>query len=239
MSMSNKTGNVSKSSTYLAVLKTRVELDRGHPLHHGIKMQAHHIISADGVQKSSLGPKLIKLGYDINALKNLIFLPSTLQGACHLGVQPHRGNHSAISDPSPTAKSTGRDDGDAYDDDDHPVGYHKLIARRLLDLSPSLDRECQGKSNVGNFAQEKLDELSKDIALLIYGHPSRARLTGIADSFVLGHSTGCAGVDSVPKHSTSTKCPVSRNHHAKQGPSQNAENIRFGANERYMPRPGK
>ena len=237
--MSNKTGNVSKSSTYLAVLKTRVELDRGHPLHHGIKMQAHHIISADGVKQSGMGTKLVKLGYDINVLKNLIFLPSTLQGACHLGVQPHRGNHSAPSELGPKAQMSRGDEGDSYDDDDHPDSYHDLIKMRLLDLRMFLDRECEGKSATGTVVQDKLDQLSKDIALLIYGHPSRARLTNVADSFLLGHSVGCGGADSIPKHAKSTKCPVSRNHQEKQGPSQRSENIRFSANERYIPRPGK
>ena len=237
--MSNKSGNVSKSSTYLAVLKTRVELDRGHPLHHGIKMQAHHIISADGVKRSGMGTKLVKYGYDINVLKNLIFLPSTLQGACHLGVQPHRGNHSAISEPSPDAQSPGRGEGDSYDDDAHPVSYHELIKQRLLRLTSFIDRECDGKSTVGNILQEKLDDLSRDIALMIYGRPSRARLTRVADSFLLGHATGCAGVDSVERHTDLKKCPVSRNHHERQAPGQTSENIRFSASERYMPRPGK
>lgn len=237
--MTNKTGNVSKSSTYLTVLKTRVELDRGHPLHHGIKMQAHHIISADGVKRSGMGTKLVKHGYDINVLKNLVFLPSTLQGACHLGVQPHRGNHSAVSDPGPDVQSPDRGEGGSYDDDAHPVSYHELIKQRVLRLVSLIDRECEGKSDTGTLAQEKMDDLSRDIALMIYGRPSRARLTRIADSFLLGHPTGCAGVDSVERHTDSKKCPMSRNHQERQAPSQSNESIGFGANAGYMPRPGK
>ena len=226
--MSNIVGNVSKNSTYLAVLTARVELDRAHPLHHGVKMQAHHIISAKGVKISDLGSKLVELGYNINALKNLLFLPSTLQGACHLRVQPHRGDHSTASDR----------DGNAYDDDDHPLSYHDLIAKRLKSLEGILLKICDGKAETASIVQRELDQLSQVIASLIHRQPAKARLTRVADSFVSGHSTGCAGTDSVPTHISSAKCPVSRDHLGKQGPNQRKEDITFKATTEYAVRPG-
>ena len=49
-------------------------------------MQAHHVLSGEGVRQSKIGARLVKWRYDINTEKNLVFIPSTLQGACYLGV---------------------------------------------------------------------------------------------------------------------------------------------------------
>ena len=101
-------GTIAKSKTYLTTMKVRIAPDALHPRHRGVKMQAHHILSGEGAKLSQMGRKLVGFGYDINTPKNLAFLPCTLQGACYLGIQPHRGNHTAPSD--------GADEDDADDD---------------------------------------------------------------------------------------------------------------------------
>ena len=120
--MALKLGNTSKNSAYLRNIKNAIEDDKSHPRHNGVLMQAHHIISAKGMSLSNLAKKIEKFGYDINELPNLSFIPCTLQGACHLGVQPHRGNHTA------------RVDQDDYDDDLEVRDYHKMVAKKIKEL---------------------------------------------------------------------------------------------------------
>jgi len=68
-----------------------------HPLTHGIIMQAHHLISSKGANNcGTLTKTLVSLNYEINVVNNLVFLPSTLEGACHLSVQVHRGDHKQV-----------------------------------------------------------------------------------------------------------------------------------------------
>jgi hypothetical protein len=232
--MNIKAGNDSKDSKYLAAITKRIAADRGHPRHNGIKMQAHHIISAEGVKRSTKGPTLVKFGYDINCLKNLAFLPCTLQGACHLGVQPHRGNHTARNEPWPGRASESVDE-NSYDDDAHPESYHMMVSQKVKDLVADLDRVCKGGSRDAEIVQDKVDDLSQTILLTIYGRPNRARLTKIADSFALGQPTGCSGANSVGGHDKTKKCPADRDHSGARG----TENITFKTGAPYVPRPGK
>jgi len=228
------TGTITKSTTYLTTLKARIAPDIRHPRHYGVKMQAHHILSAEGAKISNMGRKLVGFGYDINTTKNLAFLPCTLQGACHLGIQPHRGNHTAPSD---------RDLQDEFDDDNaHPEGYHRKVARMIQDLEGKIDKKCTGSN--GDKDKEAIlalmNELSRDMLLLIYGKPNKARLTKIADSFLLGNHIGCSGADSVGSHSVSRPCPVNRNHRQRQRQGQSVENITVELRDgHYVPRPGK
>jgi hypothetical protein len=81
-----------------------------HPIHRGVDVQVHHLVSRKSVVK--LEDILIARGYNIDTLANLVVLPCTLPGACHLRVQLHRGNHTG-------------------GDDDHPVRYHLYVAGLL------------------------------------------------------------------------------------------------------------
>jgi hypothetical protein len=115
-----------------------------------------------------------------------------------LGVQPHRGNHTATSDG---------DAQDAFDDDDlHPRDYHQMVAYKIRNLEYKIDKRCTGSN--GDKGKEAImsvmNELSQDILLLIYGKPNKARLTKIADSFLLGNHIGCSGADSVGSRSASS-----------------------------------
>lgn len=217
MSSKIKPGRVSKDSTYLKRIKAAIALNPGHPRHHGVQMQAHHVISAEGMKISGMGKKIARFGYDINNLENLVFIPCTLQGACYLGVQPHRGNH--------TAKIASQD---VYDDDSEPPNYHRMVADRIQGLSLPLSKECPGDSQAkAKEICEKLNDLSKTITGVIQRKPASAPLTEIAKSFTKGNLVGCGGVDSVPKHDGTRHCAVERNHLKRQGPGQTKENIQY------------
>ncbi|MCM5682751.1 AHH domain-containing protein [Schlegelella sp. S2-27] len=221
-----KIGNTAKNSVYLANMKSHTERDRDHPRFHGIRMQAHHVLSAEGVKLSGLGRKIEKCGYDINSLSNLAFIPCTLQGACHLGIQPHRGNHTAVADPE-----------NDYDDDDEPLTYHKMVSRKIQELDPHLRKECVGKDEA-HLIPKKLDDMSTEVLELIQYKPTKAPLTTIAKHFAPGSPIGCGGVDNVGAVHVG-HCPVGRNHLGKQGPKQKKEDIKFVSDGRYRLRTRK
>lgn len=227
-----KLGNSAKDSQYLKRIKDAIAGDREHPRHQGIKMQAHHVISGEGMRLSGLGRKIEKYGYDINLLPNLAFIPCTLQGACYLGVQPHRGNHTASVDQ------------DDYHDDMEPEDYHDMVARRVKELDLPLKKECEGGETVRD-VQNKLDKLSKDILGLIQHKPRQAPLTEIAGHFG-PDGKGCGGVDAVARHKAAGPCPVHRKHlfdatrpGASQGPSQKNEEISYKLTGKYKLQAGR
>lgn len=229
-------GNTSKDSQYLRMMNGRITAMPSHPKHKGIKMQAHHILSADGIKLSGLGGKLEEFGYDINVAPNLAFLPCTLQGACHLGIQPHRGNHTAISDRPPRMDSEEAD----YDDDEHPRSYHRMIAKKVEMLKLPIDKACTGNDDPARGqVKSKMDRLSKDVLLMICNTPNLARLTEVADHFARGNPVGCGGVDSITDHRELHRCPTGRDHNGRQGPGQRKEQITYSALGVYMPKPGE
>ena len=208
-------GNTSKDSMYLTRIKDKTESDRKHPRHNGVRMQAHHAISAEGVRLSGMGNQLVRFKYDINLLPNLVFIPSTLQGACHLGVQPHRGDHVA-----PIAG-----DGEEDHDDDRPLTYHLLVSARIFEVRSLLKGKCPKQNpKVIEEVEKKMNGISKQLIGLIQKAPAMAPLTNVASSFMPLNKTGCAGVDSVSDHQKS-KCPVGRDHDGQQGPKQRREGI--------------
>lgn len=66
-----------------------------HPFCHGIQMDTHHLISEKALDKCdfALQDNLRDKGYNINSLGNLVGIPATFRGACHLGTQVHRSDH--------------------------------------------------------------------------------------------------------------------------------------------------
>lgn len=183
-------GNSSKDSQYLNRIKAAIKGDKDHPRNNGVQMQAHHIISGEGMKQSGIGKKVEEFGYNINLLPNLVFIPCTLQGACHLEVQLHRGNHTVSQDE--------------YDDDSEPKNYHALISEMIISLRLPLNNECIGRknSNLDKVVNE-LNGLSKNILKLIQKKPAEAPLTRIADNFSPGSMHGCGGVDSIGLHKKS------------------------------------
>ncbi|WP_115618441.1 AHH domain-containing protein [Chromobacterium vaccinii] len=130
------TGKIVRSSNFRKAILRNIALRKDHPMHAGIAMQAHHLISEKGVNQSLIGHWLIKVGYDINILPNLALIPSTLQGACHLGVQPHKSGHTIPSDP-----------GEWDDDNMHPQSYHDLIAKQLRIVKLESEAICYGNDD--------------------------------------------------------------------------------------------
>lgn len=171
-----------------------VQDDREHPVNNGVKMQAHHLLSAKGVQLASLGADLKQLGYDINVLENLVLLPYTLQAACHMQVQLHRGDHKDS-------------------DKDHPFTYHERVKIELVKLEKFID-SCKGCGSAAQAEinrkriQAKLDQKSKILLLLIEKH--KVRLTSISRDFKKD-GIGCGGRNSVGERAMDG-CPHSRDH---------------------------
>jgi hypothetical protein len=226
--MTKTIGNSAKDSGYLKRLKDAIEHDKDHPRKHGIRMQAHHIISGDGMRRSKMGKKIEKFGYNINYLPNLVFIPCTLQGACYLGVQPHRGNHDFSMEQ------------EDYQDDLEPAGYHELVATRLRRLELPMEKACDKETALDRAkVVDALDALSKSILNLIQFKPLEAPLTKLAAQFGVG-AVGCSGTDSIRTHSRTRPCPVGRHHlldpahpELSQGPAQARENIKFVPNGKF------
>jgi hypothetical protein len=232
--MSINLGKTTKNSKYLNTIKTAILNIENHPKKHKIKMQAHHIISADGMKKSGLAHKIAEFGYDINNLRNLAFIPCTLQGACYLGIQPHRGNHDVAIDE------------ENYTDDMEPFTYHELVADMVKSLKPLISRECAGnRLHVADSVEKALERLSENLLSSIQNQPHVAPLTKIASSFKKG-GVGCSGVDSVMLHNKLRPCPVdhghlydSKNPSKSQGAKQKIEEISFSLESKYKLYPGR
>jgi hypothetical protein len=163
-------------------------LDPRHPRHNGITMQAHHLLTVSGVKNSSVAKTLIDAGYNINWIRNIVFLPSTLKGACHLGIQPHRGDHKT------TIKILGKD---SLGDDEHPMNYHKLVQKRVEEaIRPLVGISCP---DANKKILSEMNIVSKKILSLIQNHPEKAPLTSIADFrfYNSGSHFGCGNEESV------------------------------------------
>jgi hypothetical protein len=175
-------------------------------------MQAHHLVSEKGVKDSGMGPTLVKLGYNINVRLNLVFLPSTFAGACHLGVQLHRGNHTART---------------MLDDEkDHLPSYHELVKQLILDNRFDVVEDCPGKHNNHRAkARLKMSKISTDILNMIKNEPKKAPLTSMALCFGKKFIKGCGNIKSlreIPKVGGKTdvinpltlkeECKWNRNH---------------------------
>lgn len=226
-------GRTTKDSRYPGRIKRAVAAIPDHPLHHGVAMDAHHVISATGMHKSGLAEQIRMFGYNINFLPNLALIPSTLQGACHLGVQPHRGNHTAPVDQ------------DNYPNDAQPKGYHEMVKDRLKDLKLGLTKACPGYMGGAQEAaarkrvQTLLDELSEEILGDIQRTPRKAPLTKVSTYFQPGNVVGCADTDSTTTHRAEHQCAVGRNHLKRQGPGQEPENITFAVAGKYQLKLGR
>jgi hypothetical protein len=212
-------------SRYLTTIQNNTTKQRtpDHPRYMGVEMQAHHILSKKGFQMSGARQALKSRGYDINHLKNLVFIPSTLQGACHLEVQPHRGDHTA-----------------EFKDDDkdeiHPTKYHEFISRRILRKieEEHLENECKESEKV----QRVMNALSAEILKLI--QKGKVKLTNVAEHFDHDSKTGCAGLTSITDFKAAN-CPMGRNHH-KDRPNQKpaSEGIFFPKSRTpYILKPGE
>ena len=206
-------GNTAKDTQYLTTLQARTT-DPGHPRNMGVTMQAHHVISAKSVALAKMNDRLEDFGYNINAAENLVFIPSTLQGACLLQVQPHRGNHSATDAPDV--------------DGNRDPAYHARVREQLDLILPILEKQCcKPGVNMLQETREKLNKLSNMFIKKIQRKPSEAKLTKLYANFQPGNLKGCGGAKDSVNDPSKPVCPVHRNHTGKRAPGQADENITF------------
>lgn len=223
---SESRGNTAKNTQYLTLLKSKT-MNADHPRHHGVVMQAHHAISAKGMVLSGLADKFADFGYDINLEDNLVFIPSTLQGACLLGVQPHRGNHTAPSIDNPDR------------DSDRQPSYHTRVAGMLNEAFDTIDELCGGDGvNIRRNTQKVLNGLSTRIISFIQNKPEMLPLTKLHSHFPSRSKRGCGGVDYVNDPRATEICPVGRDHVEKHGPHQKSEGILYVGTLPYKLRAG-
>lgn len=230
------TGDVGKDKQYLARIKrnTSKVLHPDHPRHHGIRMQAHHAISVKALEVAAIGPRLKLLGYNINLLPNLVFLPWTLDGACHLGIQPHRGDHTAPARPA--------HEDDFDDDSQHELSYHRIVALELKRITRDIDEVCAGKNaKAKKDMLEGVDTLSRLIITRIQKIPNEYPLTNVAHFYRKGHAVGCGGHTAVALLAATKgkrPCPAERNHATPQVKGQPPTGISYPANASHKLRPG-
>ncbi|MBN3573585.1 AHH domain-containing protein [Vibrio neptunius] len=163
-----------------SVLDPAVE-DPNHPINHGFQMQVHHLLSKAGVKKTGDGPKLKSYGYDINLPGNLVALPCTLEGACHLQVQLHRGSHPNAIDTNDNDK-------------EHPKGYHRRVTYLIKNAYKTISKRCEKQDNPG--IQRYMDYHS--LLILREIRSFELSLSNVAEAFKRG-GVGCLGATTVPE----------------------------------------
>lgn len=195
--------SILRKASYIPNLEAAIKRDDNHPYHHGFKMQAHHLLSRNGFFKvgSDFASDVDSIGYDINVAQNLVFLPSELEGACHLHVPLHRGNH------------TYSDHNDQDDDVDPP--YHLKVKSLLEKHAVKLVKDCKVDCSKPSKRKDKVDELNDLLDDL-----SATMLKRIADykvalnrmhrAFKLGNPCGCSNLKNVG--SSDAHCKHDRNH---------------------------
>jgi hypothetical protein len=196
-----------KDTHYRDTLMANVSGDESHPINNGVPMQAHHVISAQGVKISMAEAQMRKVEYDINELNNLVFVPCTFQGACHLNTQLHRSNHT-------TNKPK---EGDL--DDEHPRSYHQTVA----ELVNAVYEKNTGLCPVDNKRKILSDyrSISSVVLLSINSFDRDTQLTRAYESFDINgdlSKVGCAGENKMVAHQAKNgrcHCPVGRDHEYK------------------------
>jgi len=192
-------GSIDKNKKYPRDLKNNIKrrplLKEKHPLYNGIVMQAHHLISTKGAKMSELDNRLVKLGYEINVVKNLVFLPSTLEGACHLKVQLHRSDHKGVIDGK---------------------NYHRFVSDQIKKLKRKMN-DCKSNAGKSSPMQRSMDLKSKLILNAIAQF--KIPLTHIYKNFESDNTVGCCNKNNIPavrRSITQEDCTSNRNHHGQQ-----------------------
>ncbi|MFQ6550536.1 AHH domain-containing protein [Aestuariibius sp. 2305UL40-4] len=185
-----RNGNTTKGGGYRAAIMGAAALNPtsiGSTAHVG-KTQAHHLVSGEGMARTSKARNYERLGYDINVAANLSLIPGDGFLACHLACQLHRGNHAWGS----------------YD-------YHDEVRQRLGDITRNLDRLCRESPPVSSI-QRRVDRKSLLLSTEITSFA--LPLTQVSADFQIGAGVGCADTASV-NHSGS--CSHARDHTAMFG----------------------
>ena len=118
---------------------------------------------------------------NINYPKNMIFLPYETAGACHLGVQLHRGDHRVVD-------SEGRN-------------YHDLVAD-TLNLAQSKINKCDNTPDSTLVALIKVMNRISAIMVknmkFIGNNKPDIYLSSVSGNFINGNPVGCANANSIP-----------------------------------------
>lgn len=178
--------SIDKDSQYRKRLLRAIDED--HPIHNGIDMQAHHIISAKGISLSGLDWKLKEYSYFINNIENLVFIPCTLPGACHLGVQLHLGDHT-------------------FQDDDHPRSYHSDVSDRIKRLEEKMDKRCEKKKPIQGLIDKESIKILRSVSNFELPLTKIFRYFQVNDK----NTVGCGNARTINQHSNQN-CDASRDH---------------------------
>ncbi|CAG21419.1 hypothetical protein PBPRA3103 [Photobacterium profundum SS9] len=173
---------------------TNVKIIPSHPFNHGIHMDTHHLISKEAVNISKLGKLLVKKGFDINDLNNLVGFPATLPGACQLKTQLHRGDH--------IFKPPGEEP------------YHDEVSNALLEVIEKIE-QCYGKTRQKEQSDE-IHQLLNPIAKSILKQVTRFKLplTELYLNFKPSNCLGCGNCFEVKDaRFNATACEHDREHY--------------------------
>jgi len=181
---------------YRETLIAEIIDDNQHPMNCDIPMQIHHLISKKSITNAHLTEDLKQLGYNVNKIGNLVALPSTLQGACHLEVQLHRGNHTTLIDT---------DDNDK----EHGVAYHDYVEQLVIAVLEDIENDCGEKGSLS--AQRRLNR--KSVTILNDIAAFRLPLSSCYKEF-RPNASGCMNCNSLPEMNSEIKkdkVPCSKN----------------------------
>ncbi|REL26927.1 hypothetical protein DXX93_10335 [Thalassotalea euphylliae] len=184
-------GTVDKDTKYRDRLQREIMNNDNHPFNNGIHMAAHHLVSKEAVKLAKMRDLLVHKGYNINLVENLVFLPSTLQGACQLRVQLHRGDHTyALPDQKP---------------------YHDQVTASIEKIKGQL-RKCTLRTQEDSSeVQQRVDKESVKILKRIAEF--RVPLTSIFRNFKPSSKVGCSNQNEVKECEGSlVRCHHERSH---------------------------
>jgi len=198
-------GSVAKNKYYRKKWVSRVRKLPDHPFNHGIHMDTHHLISAEGINISELGDDLVAKGYLINDINNLVGFPATLPGACFLKTQLHRGDH--------------------YHSEPGEEPYHKHVVSQLKRIRLKIE-SCDGrtkKRETGTDIHKLMDPIGEELLEEI--NDFELPLTTIFMNFhPSSKKKGCAQCfDVVPAETSAFNCAVNRLHSGEDFRYQDSE----------------
>ncbi|MDX1695191.1 MAG: AHH domain-containing protein [Ketobacteraceae bacterium] len=190
--------------SYIDNLKKAIADVADHPYHAGFKMQAHHILSREAFfrvdgKRGEFARKVEAIGYNINLAQNLVFLPCELEGACHLQVPLHRGNHTYVDHNNK--------DGDVY----RP--YHAEVARRIESKIRKFVNDCDTRCATNAYSREQqiqkmLDSVSKKVLKLVADY--KLPLNRMHTDFKLHNPKGCGNLVNIG--TSEQNCKKNRDH---------------------------
>lgn len=174
-----------------------------HPFCQGIQMDTHHLISEKALKDigQDIQEALIYKGYNVNALNNLVGLPKTYKGACYLGIQLHRTQHTYKSNEFGEVQTS---------------NYHKEVIKFIHSIESEIT-QCNGTTKIEESEREihvnHMDEISRKLLnkILKFQLP----LTKIAHHFNKKKSKvyiGCANKEKIGELSKNNLQPCGMDH---------------------------